>query len=222
MGFFMHPRDALLFLRSARTDAAIARLTPGLGRNAALEAVYAADADPWQSASPRFLYQRRKYQRLAALLPEGRRFDHALDLGCGLGLFAAELAGRAARVTGVDVAPSAVARARLAYPALDFACHDITALPAAYDGGFDLVTIADVLYYLAEPDDAAFAAMGQRMVRLLRPGGLCLIADHYFFALDPDSRRSRRIHTAFATTPGLTRQGSHRAAFWIASVFSRT
>ena len=138
-----------------------------------------------------------------------------------MGLFAAELAGYAERVTGIDVSPSAVTRAALAYPALDFACHDITALPDNINGRFDLVTITDVLYYLAEPDDAAFTAIAARIVRLLRPGGLCLIADHYFFALDPDSRRSRRIHTAFSATPGLVRQSSHRAAFWIASLLRR-
>ena len=87
----MRLRDVGLFLRSARTDARIRRLRSTLGPAGALEAVYAADPDPWASASPRYRYQRRKYEALASLLPP-RRFRRALDLGCGLGLLSRRLA----------------------------------------------------------------------------------------------------------------------------------
>ena len=42
----------------------------------------------------------------------GRRYGDVLELGCGAGLFTRELAGIADRVTAVDVAPLAIARAR--------------------------------------------------------------------------------------------------------------
>ncbi len=81
---FMSPRDIGLFLHSARTDAAISRTRSWAGEQAAFDAAYAT-GDPWASGDRRYLYQRRKYDVLTALLPPGRRFARALDLGAGLG-----------------------------------------------------------------------------------------------------------------------------------------
>ena len=106
----MYPRDIALYARSARTDARIEDLRPLLGAAGALEAVYAADCDPWASASPHYRYQSRKYEVLASLLPTNR-FRRAPDLGCGTGLLSRHLAARADTVIGVDISPSAVARA---------------------------------------------------------------------------------------------------------------
>ena len=41
-----------------------------------------------------------------------RRFASALDLGCGTGLMGAALRGRADRLTGVDLSPAMIAKAR--------------------------------------------------------------------------------------------------------------
>jgi len=71
---FMTPYDIGLFLKSARTDAALAKLRTKQGSRGAFEAIYAASADPWASASTDYRYQRRKYETLVGLLPAGRRF----------------------------------------------------------------------------------------------------------------------------------------------------
>lgn len=216
----MKLRDVGLFLHSARTDARIQRLRSALGSAGALEAVYADDPDPWASASPRYRYQRRKYEVLASLLPP-RRFRRALDLGCGLGLLSRHLAARADAVVGVDVAPSAVARARASHADLAnlrFEAHDLLHLPRSFDGGFDLVAVADVLYYLSPLDDALLEAVVGRVAALLTPGGLCLLANHYFFRADPESRRSRRIHDAFARSPRLVVLSEHRRPFYLATL----
>lgn len=220
MRSFMGLRDVGLFLRSARTDARIQRLRATLGPAGALEAIYAADPDPWASASPRYRYQRRKYQVLASLLPPGR-FRRALDLGCGLGLLSRHLAARADAVMGVDVAPSAVARARVLHadrPNLRFEAHDLLDLPRSFDGSFDLVAVADVLYYLSPLDDTLLKSIAARIAGLLTPGGTCLLANHYFFRADPESRRSRRIHDAFARSPRFTVSSEHRRPFYLATL----
>lgn len=212
-------RDVGLFLRSARTDASLRRLRPALGAAGALEAVYAADPDPWASASPRYRYQRRKYETLVSLLPP-RHFGRALDLGCGLGLLSRHLAARADAVVGVDVSPSAVARARALHadrPNMRFETHDLLHLPPSF-GGFDLVVVADVLYYLSPLDDALLEATAARVADLLAPGGTCLLADHYFFRADPESRRSRRIHDAFARSPRFAVLAEHRRPFYLVTL----
>lgn len=220
MPAFMNPRDIGLFLCSARTDARIERLRPTLGSAAALEAVYAADPDPWAAASSRYRYQSRKYEVLVSLLPAGR-FGRALDLGCGLGLLSRHLAACADTVVGIDVAPSAVARARALHadqPNVLFEVHDLLTLPASFDGSFDLVVVADVLYYLSPLDDALLKAIAMRIAKLLAPGGMCMLVNHYFFRLDPESRRSRRIHDAFTWSPGFTLQAEHRRPFYLVTL----
>lgn len=218
---FMSPRDVGLFRRSAGADARIAALRPSLGNAGALQAVYAERGDPWASGDPAYRYQRRKYEGLVGLLPLGRRYAAALDLGCGLGLLARLLARRADSVLGIDVAPAAIegARARSAgLPGLSFAVGDVLDLPADLDGGFDLVVLADVLYYLWPLDDATLKGVALRMAALLRPGGTCLLANHYFARFDAESRRSRRIRDAFAWSPGLTVAADHRRPFYLATL----
>lgn len=216
----MLPRDIGLFLRSARTDKAIAARQSAEGSRAAFEAAYADGADPWASASPAFRYQHRKYEVLAGLLPD-RPYARALDLGCGHGLFARHLARRADHVLGLDLAQAAIDRAReisLDMPNLAFEQADVTALPATLDGRFDLVVLADTLYYLSPLPDALLKVMALRVGRLLAPGGLCLLANHFFFSADADSRLSQRIHRAFAWSPALSVVSEHRRAFFLASL----
>ena len=221
---FMSPRDIGLFLRSARTDSAIAQTRRRDGDEAAFDAAYAG-GDPWASGDNRYLYQRRKYDVIAALLPAGRRFGRALDLGTGLGLLARRIAGRADSVLGLDISQSAVDGARRRHAGvgnLRFDRGDVRDLPVEMDGRFDLVVIADTLYYLPQPiSDAVLKATALRAAALLAPGGICLLANHYFFSADSDSRLSRRIHDAFAWSPGFQVQSEHRRPFYLVSVLGK-
>ncbi len=217
----MSPRDIGLFLRSARTDARIAQTRARAGARAAFEDAYSVSADPWASADPRYFYQRWKYEGLMALLPPGRRFARALDIGSGIGALSLALTAVAGQVLGLDIAQAAVdqAAARMVgHPGLRFAQGDVTALDPALDGGFDLIVIADTLYYLDAVDDQSLKTIAARIARLAAPGGLCLIADHYFFSADRDSRLSRRIHDAFAWSPGFSVVSRHRRPFYLASL----
>ena len=201
-GFPLAPRDIGLFLRSARTDAKIQRLMP---------------------ADPRYTYQRHKYGVLSRLLPS-HRYGNVLDLGSGLGDLARLLAARSDRVLGLDISQvardHATERHREAAN-LSFQQGDILDLPAHYDGTFDLVMAADTLYYLPPPiDDSTLKRLATRLARLLQPGGTLLLANHFFFAADQDSRLSRRIHRAFAWSPSFRVVSEHRRPFYLASLLA--
>ncbi|MGY1712941.1 class I SAM-dependent methyltransferase [Geodermatophilus nigrescens] len=89
-----------------------------------------------------------------------------LEVGCGAGDLAAELAGRAARVDAVDRSAEMVALARARVPAtvrVDRADVLDLALPA---GGYDAVVGMSVLHHL--PLEEALRALAAA----LRPGGV--------------------------------------------------
>jgi len=88
-----------------------------------------------------------------------------LDVATGPGWVAAQAAERGASVVGVDVAEAMIARARRAYPALDFRRADAHELPFA-DASFDAVVGNLAVMHLSRPERAM-----AEFARVLRPGG---------------------------------------------------
>jgi SAM-dependent methyltransferase len=219
---FMLPRDIGLFLISARTDAEIERVCSIEGPRAAFEAAYLGSDDPWASASVRFRYQRLKYDKLIGFLPE-RRYACALDIGCGLGLLSQKLALRAQNVLGMDLSAAAIEHARVrgaTFDNLQFQQGDILDLPSSLDGQFDLVVVADVIYYLQELDEQLLKRLANRIADLLSPGGTLLLANHFFIASDSSSKISRKIHRVFLECPRFALLVEHRRAFFLTSLFT--
>lgn len=95
--------------------------------------------------------------------------DVALDVGCGTGNLAIQAAQAGASVTGVDIAPPMIERARRAAEEAGvtaaFAEGDAEALPAA-DGSFDVVMSSFACMFAPRHRVAA-----SEMARVLRPGG---------------------------------------------------
>ena len=223
--WFMSPRDIGLFLRSARTDTAIARGRGANGDPEAFDAVYArGDGDPWSSGDSRYRYQSHKYNVLTGLLP-ARRFGAVIDLGAGHGLFGRRVADRAKSVLGVDISGEAVRRAEHLHAGqanMRFEQGDIRAMRPGWAGQFDLVLLADTIYYLPPPlSDTTLREMADAVSALLAPGGICLLANHFFFAADPDSRLSRRVHRAFSASTGFRVLSEHRRPFYIVSILEK-
>jgi trans-aconitate methyltransferase len=90
--------------------------------------------------------------------------EKILDLGCGNGYLAAEIAKLGADVTGIDASPDMIVSARINYPAIDFQVMDAVSfqLPVQYDAVFSNA----VLHWVSDPEAAA-----QRIFECLRPGG---------------------------------------------------
>ncbi|MFB6232702.1 MAG: trans-aconitate 2-methyltransferase [Haloarculaceae archaeon] len=93
--------------------------------------------------------------------------ERILDLGCGTGHLTAEIAasvGDEGRVIGVDRSGEMVARAREAYPDLQFLRADARAFAA--DTPFDAVFSNAALHWIPQQ-----AAVAETVAGLLRPGG---------------------------------------------------
>lgn len=102
-----------------------------------------------------------------------RRFERALDVGCGSGDLARLLAGRAREVYGIDADPGIVERARESTPA---GAPVVFSVADALDGGdggpggsYDVITCVAVLHHLPL-SEALMRLRGQ-----LRPGGTLVV-----------------------------------------------
>ena len=122
--------------------------------------------------------ERAAWDRILDLVLGGRGPLDALDVGCGTGFLAFELAARGHRVTGVDFAAPMIAEARRKAAERGVSIRieeaDAEQLPYA-SGSFDLVISRHVLWTQPHPE----AAIDEWM-RVLRPGGRLVVVDGQF------------------------------------------
>ncbi|MBV9071718.1 MAG: class I SAM-dependent methyltransferase [Acidobacteria bacterium] len=126
-----------------------------------------------------------EFDAIASLTPRDRLAPHAgwllrqiphcndlLDAGCGLGLTASIAADRAAHVTGIDLSPVMIARARRDYGhRATFEVADFLEYLPAHPESFDCIISLAALHHV----DAATAL--PLMASALRSGGTLLILD---------------------------------------------
>ena len=104
--------------------------------------------------------------------------ETVLDVGCGNGLYLAELERRAhrGRVVGLDLSAGMLARARSRTATAALAVADAMRLPAA-DAVVDVTLALHMLYHVPDPEHAV-----RELRRVTRPGGRVAVvlngADH--------------------------------------------
>lgn len=100
-----------------------------------------------------------------------RRFETALDVGCGEGRFCRIMRAHGIRPVGIDPTEAFIRRAQQLDPGGDYRIGRAETLDETA-GSFDLV-----VSYLTLIDIADLAGALERMVACLRPGGTLLIAN---------------------------------------------
>lgn len=155
----------------------------------------------WNRRAPRFdedfghsirtPAERAAWDRILDLVLAGRGTLDALDVGCGTGFLAFELAARGHHVTGVDFAPGMIAQAQRKAAergaSIRFQEADAEQLPFT-PGNFDLAISRHVLWTLQHPEAAI-----DEWIRVLRPGGRLVVVDGQFDAgaAPPPSENAR-------------------------------
>ncbi|MFW8602801.1 methyltransferase domain-containing protein [Rhizobium leguminosarum] len=141
--------------------------TPDLPPSRYVERLFDDYADRFESA----LVEKLDYsvpQKLAALVAStGRRYELAVDLGCGTGLLGPEIRPNVARLEGFDLSQNMLAKAAEKQVYDSLAQADLSLAPEL-SGVFadaarhraDLVTAADVLMYLGNLE-SVFAIAGE-------------------------------------------------------------
>jgi SAM-dependent methyltransferase len=145
----------------------------------AYKLLYAVGYTPWEQPAKLQVVNER-VSALVAREEEGRQppYGQALDLGCGSGVWAVELAKRGWQVTGVDIVPKALRRARErargAGVELRLVEGDVTKLETSGVGsGFRL--LLDFFLFHDELTDEQREAMGREVTAVAAPGATLLI-----------------------------------------------
>jgi ubiquinone/menaquinone biosynthesis C-methylase UbiE len=135
----------------------------------------------------------RVHRGVLARIPAGFTPTDILDIGCGTGRLLRRMQARwpAAHLAGVDLAEGMLAQARAGTPAATFYLAPAEHLPLE-DGSADLVTSTTSFHHWSDH------AQGVReAVRVLRPGGLFILADESL-PVDRQAVSRRRVRALFA------------------------
>ncbi|RAZ85598.1 SAM-dependent methyltransferase [Mesorhizobium hawassense] len=150
----------------------------------------AAD-DPWRLDSNPF--EQYRYRQMLRLALAQQPITNALEVGCAAGAFTEKLVPHCQQLTVIDVVPQALdrTRTRLNYPPnVSWIKSDVLEFMA--DELFDLIVVAEVLYYLGSVDDMRTAV--RKLAKLLAPTG------HLIFGSAGDANCLRWGHVAGAET----------------------
>ena len=160
------------------------------------DASYTADAPaPWDIGRPQPAFVR--------LADEGRLTGRLLDAGCGTGENALLAASRGADVTGIDVAPAAIARARAKASerglTARFDVADALGLGRlSLSLSLDTVIDSGVFHVFGDDDRARYVAS---LAAVLRPAGACYLmcfSDRQPGTWGPRRIRADELRAAFS------------------------
>jgi len=108
-------------------------------------------------------------------------YGDALEIGCGLGYFANRISPLCRSLTGVDVSPTAIAKASALFPKINFRVGDVTAENFAF-GDYELVVVKDLFWYVFPKINVVF----MNITGAVKPRG-------YLFVFQSFPRLSKRF-----------------------------
>ncbi|KRE28196.1 SAM-dependent methyltransferase [Mycobacterium sp. Soil538] len=172
--------------------------------------------DPW-SLGTRW-YEQRKYAITTAVLPY-RRYRHAFEPGCSVGVLTELLAQRCDRITSTDVSVAALDAAHRRLSAARVADR-VRLVRGSFDepwpnGPFDLVVLSELCYYL--PPDALRQVLGREVPRLAPSA--TVVAAHWRHAVDDYPMTGDAANDIIGQTPELHHLGGYRDTDVVIDVF---
>jgi protein-L-isoaspartate O-methyltransferase len=177
------------------------------------EDVHRADPDPW-SARTRW-YERRKRVLALAVLPK-ENYDRGFEVGCSNGEMSALLAERCGALLSVDNAPTAVALATDRTATAPNVVVRRMRVPEEWpQGGFDLIVVSEVAYYLAADQ---WGATIDRIRGSLSDGGHVLLC-HWTGQAEDFAQSGRDAHASFRQRSGLRCLVRHEDENFVLEVF---
>lgn len=180
---------------------------------AGFDALHAGDPDPWGFETR--WYEQRKRAVLLAALPQ-RTVGRALEVGCSTGVLSRELALRSESFLGIDVSAVAVESARERNGDLPAAAFERMRAPEEWpEGGFDLVVLSELGYYL---DDDELLVLIERMTGSLEPGG-ALVLCHWRHPVAGRRQTGDSVHAVVRERSGLAVLVQHREEDFVLEVF---
>lgn len=172
------------------------------------EEMYDRDPDPWRFAqSP---YEQEKYAATLAALPR-QRYAAGLEVGCSIGVLTRQLAGHCDALLSLDVAESALERARAHCTDRPHVRFERRRVPGEWPmGRFDLILLSEVVYYLDRDDVRRLAA---RVDAAATPGADILLV-HWLgethYPLSGDEAADAFIEASKAERVGQRREEAYR------------
>lgn len=146
----------------------------------------------------------REFRQRTVTLAQLQPGEQVLDVGCGTGTLAIEVArrvGRTGRVVGIDPGTEQIARARVkaarSNASIEFQVGVIEQLPFP-DQVFDVVFSTLMIHHLPAPLKRQGLA---EVARVLKPGGRLVLAD--FTAKKERAGRAARFHAGGSNTHEL-------------------
>jgi len=179
------------------------------------ESLYRADPDPWNFAGDP--YERERFAATLEAVGPGP-FRRVLEPGCSTGEITCLLAGRSEAVVAMDIAPSAVARARTRCQGLVHVEIRHTGLPAAIEGTFDLVVFSEIGYYFQA---GPLADVVDALVERLDIGGR-FVSVHWTGTSADHVLTGEEVQRIVAARPGLAARSQGGQPGFDIATFERT
>lgn len=190
-------------------------MTTMLDYSAHFDALFGADADPWQTRSR--WYEARKRALTLAILPRAR-YASAYEPGCGAGELAADLAARCDCLLASDASSEAVARARERLAPLPHVRIEQAITPHDWPAGpFDLIVVSELGYYLEVEE---LRHLARAIAASLAPDAT-VVACHWRHPASDLKMRAHDVHALLKSGGGLATVARYEDDDFLLEAWSR-
>lgn len=153
--------------------------------------LYAKADDPWDFE--RSQYELAKYRHTLQAIPE-RTYQHALEIGCSIGVFTQMLAPLCVALTAIDISEKPLELARHRLREAKNVYFQLAAIPGSFPlGPYDLIVMSEVGYYLSATE---LQESKKLLLENLRIGGL-FCAVHWRPAIEDCLLTGDEVHALF-------------------------